>query len=553
MTATLIRPLRPEIHDISDIYDPDFPDRPGRVVPRVTALVRDGSLWKYVSHVGEAPYEKTTLSDMITRVVTEGGGLVSVVSYGNDLFSVYYDTRTSPTTIRPDRRASIFGTDASKYKIVRYPGTTSEQTISRYYDTNGDFVSELVPMVRKGVAINEWFCPSCFTQTIPELTTGEPLRIDFYSETNGLFAQIYTVARFSAFVNVAPNYENMVTSVRIESSQMYAPNDIFMMEKQDIASLNLQVIVSYDDGREIIYPVDNQKTFLYGISDLVASWAGMRQAISAKVFLEFDEQAAPDLGGERFVTCSGNITIIANEKAAPIKISVIPVWNTLQNQYQLRYVYYTTDRDKRIDVTSHVTLTGTQFNGQLYGVSQELLMNLDLSLVDNTIYTEPVTHQQPFVITLQPNVAYVKYVLRSSLTSQHVYGADSSSSRRPILYYDSAVQQYFIPTSVFPTKAAMLRSFYENGEPAYVPQTESGPLDPTHFVLRDATSGAMLVAAQIPIDDYGVAFNILGGGLANRLVGTTVVVEFIRQQGLSTNLILYGVPVDVRDGTYIPG
>jgi len=547
MTLELVRPAKPEIHLATDVYDPDL-NPTGTIVPRVGALVNNSGYGRWVIAVNEVTY-KPSYGPFVSMIVTDGEDLVSTVSYGNDIFYVFYSNLSNPKTLTPNRRMVVYGHDVSKYRIIRYPDTSESVVISRYYDTDGNFTSELVPLTQEADGSNTWFCNQC--KTTATLTTGERVKIEFFNDAGTLIAFVMSSARESVMINETPADTPIITNVQIRSSQERAPGQIYMTEKQDLESLNLTVWVSFNDGRTVQFPVDNQKTFLYGTEDLISSYAGMEQRLTAKVMLGPSDLSDPAITvNSTHVAAEATVTIISNGLAAPIKISVMPRWNIPTNRYVLHYSYYTTDRDQRLDITSLVSISSGSFDGALYGVNQSFVISVDMSLVDPTIYTESTIYQQNVIIQLQPYAAYQRWTIRTALSSSKVYGVDASSNRRPVIYYDSDRQQYFIPASIFQTSASMLRSFYESAEPPYNTETETGPLVPTHFVMRDLVNGSTVTPSQIEISAYGVAFSIGGTGSAGRYLDGTVIVEFLQRIDISTTLILYGVPVDVRAGTY---
>jgi len=85
--------------------------------------------------------------------------------------------------------------------------------------------------------------------------------------------------------------------------------------------------------------------------------------------------------------------------------------------------------------------------------------------------------------------------------------------------------------------------------PMYDANLMSAPQQPTHFLIRDISTGAMISPAMIPVDNYSLAFNI-AESIAGQHNNATVLVEFIKQVNASTNLILYGAPVTVSSGSY---
>lgn len=128
-----------------------------------------------------------------------------------------------------------------------------------------------------------------------------------------------------------------------------------------------------------------------------------------------------------------------------------------------------------------------------------------------------------------------------------IYGSDGSVVRRPVLHYDRDLDVYFIPTSIFHNKEAVIESFYTLARPFFDTRTESAPPIPTHFIVRDSSNGQQLVHSATDLNDFGAAMNFIG---TDRVPARgTVIVEFLKLIK-DTYVVLYGVPVDVYYNSY---
>ena len=118
--------------------------------------------------------------------------------------------------------------------------------------------------------------------------------------------------------------------------------------------------------------------------------------------------------------------------------------------------------------------------------------------------------------------------------------------RRPVIHYDTTLQQYFIPTSVFANQEAFLECFYRFARPPYNTATDLAPTTPTHFTIRAIDDANVLITTPIPVEQYNQVWNIVRPGSAAQLVGGVVLVEFLNLVGTEYK-ILYGVPVQVYE------
>lgn len=559
---TLFTPKNPSLFTIDQIYVPGVAptvnssgNTVGNIIPVVGSLVIDviNNNTLYVVDAVDPNTHASTLNPAQIDVtnLTLSETLVSVISYGNDIFRIYYDTRTTPLTVTPDRRIVIFGTDIVNYQIVKNPGPT-QTIISQNYDSAGAYTGPLVPMApitnAAGTAVvGASYCTPCYINTT--IADGEELFIQVFNSQGAMVATVSAFAKLSVIINELDYVVPTISGVTITSTQTRGNNEIYIFQNQDVSSLGIQIVLTFTDGHQTIVPIDNTQCFLYGLADFVPSYPGLQQNILVKYFLSSDQTATNALlsQGRNFITAEASLVVITNQLATGVKIATIPRWNNSTNQYDLFFYLYSIARNTMLNVTGLVTINqSTPYSGVLYGVAQNLTLDLDMSLADPTTYPTSTLYQQTLVITLQPIAALTRYILADATNASVVYGADSSLNRRPIIDFSTSAQQYSIST-IFANQAAFLQSFYTDANPPYDTSTETAPPIPTHFQLRDPASGLAITPAPIPIANYNAPFSITGTGLQSRYTGTgaVVIVEFLSVINSTTTLLLIGVPVDV--------
>ena len=554
----LLFPDKPGYYAVSEIYDPDITAVAGSklIVPQPLSLIGgdadDANVLYLVQSVDASTY-KCTLIPIYTKYTNDGYGLSSIVSYGNTIVRAYQDTRTVPYQLSFDRL--VFIGEASTYQVIRYPDDSSRATvISRYYDQTGTYTGPMVPMRQVDSEENQWYCPSCSCSVL--LDTDEMLEVRVYNETGALIQSASVFAKPADIVNTALTYRPKIVDLQISASQMLSNNaGCYLYEKQSLSDLDITGVLVYSDGSTRPITIDGSQTFLLGAEDFVAGYAGQRQNLLLRYNLTYNETATGASTTTLSVT-DGSIskyfpvTIISTTTAVPIKISVIPRWNAGTNLYTLRYFYYSTAHNRSIDVTDHVSIVTGSFDGSNYTQYQSFGISIDMNLVDPSTYPSSSIYVQSYAIRLQPAAALQRYLITDAQSSPYVYGADSSSSRRPILYFDSSRSQYFISTTLFQNLQALLESFYYAANPPVNNNVSSQIPVPTHFLVRDPYNGTMLMASPQALANYGAAFSLITTA-SSTYVGTNLVVEFLQQTADGTNLILYGVPVDVYAGTYV--
>lgn len=553
-TVYLLFPDKPDYYVYSAIYDPTqtYPAGSKLTVPPVGSLIagdatEDNVLYRVRGVAGDYTL---TLEPIYTKLSNDGYGQSSVISYGNTMFRAYYDTRTQPYTLSIDR-VVFYGGLPSVYTIVRYPGTNNEKVVSLNYDESGKYMGAQVPMLRLEQNQNSWYCKPCNIDFIP--ADDEELLVKVFNDAGSLIATCTVFAKKGDIVNLSLQYRPKILDLKMDSTQQLTDGTgCYIYEKQSFDDLNITGILLFDDNTTRKVIVDYKSLYLIGQEDFVSAYAGQRQKLMLKYFLSDNETIDGNASKnvtvvERMLSKEFDIKVIPNELAVPIKLSVFPVWNVTLGAYQLEYFYYSTDHTKSVNVTTFMSVKTGKFDGSFFTDYQVFTAGLDMNLVDPINYPNSTTYVQSFAIKLQPPAALERYIIKDAMSSPYVYGADSSSSRRPILYYDPAIQKYFIPSTVFMNDTAVTESFYYNNNPPYDATTESKAPTPTHFIIRDPISGAMLTALPIPIDNYAAAFSLV---TANTYTGGTLVVEFVQQMNEGYNLILFGSPVDVYAGTY---
>ena len=557
---TLFTPQYPIVIRMEDLYDPTVTPAVGKISPVVGCLVVDvvNNNTVYVVDAVDPNTHISTLSParMLVSNTNPVDSLVSVISYGNDIFRIYYDLRTLPITVRPDTRIVVFGTDVASYQLVQNPGP-SQVVLSRHYDASGNYTGPLAPMAPVISPTGDTYqgasyATPCSVQSA--LTDGQEIFMEVFNSQGAQIALISAFAKQSIIINEMISPEPIITSAAITSTQSRPNNEIYIYENQTVASLGLQVVLTYSNGYTRTAPIDQTQCFLYGTEDFIPSYPGLRQTLLAKYYLDTNEVMSSSLAADNvsYVTAEADLVVIANGLVAGVKIAAIPIWSPSSNKYKLAYFLYTTTRDRVINVTGMVTLSpSTPFNGAYYGQPQVLTLQLDMSQAEPTIYSVSTIYQQTVVITLQPLAAVDRYVIKDATNAPLSLGATTSTLHRPTIHYDPSIQQYYVP-SLFASSIPFLQAFYWNANPPYDTTTETQAPSPTHFQLRDPSSGVLLTAAPIAISAYETAVSIMGAGLPNRYAqsGSNLLVEFLEVLSPSNTLILYGIACDTYTGTY---
>lgn len=537
---TLFSDARPDIIFMKDLYDPDDPDS-GNVIPTVGTLVclEPGSNIYYSVIFVHTITHKSTLAPLGT-IAINGDKLTSIVDYANNKFRVFYDDRVEPTTLNIDSLLTIFGVANAEYKLKRTDPLTREiQTISVYYDSDGVYRGDRIPL-KLNAATNSKYCSDC--HTLVSLVDNELITMEVYNTSGAMSAE---VTLFTQRANILNNHDvtPIITDFQLACTQV--KGDVFFLyEKQDISALILTPTIIYNTGATEVVPVDNVTCFLYGAEDFITSYPGLRQTLMCKYFLRTSQMAenAMDDGHGRFVVVEKDVVTVARSTPFSVKISIVPRWNSTTGKYDLRFYLYTTQRTSMYDVTDKVQLLAPYY-GDNFDSTQALSYKLELqdlfSLSESSIYVQNTW------LRLKPyNFGVERYIIKDSANNENAYGVESSVCRRPVIHYDTTLGQYFIPTSVFQNAEAFVEATYTKSNPPYDNSIELLPLVPTHFTVRDPITRNTVIASPIPIAEYSQAWIPMVSGLASQFVGGLVLIEFLIYTADTYNVI-YGVPVDV--------
>lgn len=545
-TIILYNNRKPDAYGIEDIYDPENPQS-GKYFPSLYSLVVDttGRLY-YVSARNTANYSVTLTP--CSYVSTEEENEVTIISYGNDKFCLYIDTRTDPHRLVVDAKFLVYGNNLVEYALYKTDLSGEEQCISQYYDAAGNFVSNRIPLQSISESYPSYKFPTNCHTTF-DLVEGDPVVLRAYNNIGNLSAEITLYVRNAQWLNDLASHTNPIVSLNAEALQMMG-DDFFLYEKQDVSHLNIQPYLLYVDGSRQDVNVDNQRCFIYGLDDVESSYPGRSQTIIIKYFLNYKETTTVSTPDERrFLTCTKKIVVVDNDNDYTVKLSCIPIWSSTYNQWQLYWFAYTDDRQGVYDVTALVKYNEKYpFDGTSasFGKEQRVVVEYDLQSIFQT--DDPITGVQTLYITLWDNQKYERYTFRDSKDDSFIYGVDGSITRRPVIHYDETIDQYFIPTSIFENVDAVIESFYTLARPPYNPAVETVAPTPTHFTVRDAQNGRQIIGGPIPLTEYGQCWPTIVGVTIQP--GQTVLVEFLYQDSDNSYAILYGVPVDIYAGTF---
>lgn len=531
---------------LDQLYDPDVdgvsPEASGKYILEPTSIVidRDTTVAYYVESVDKR-YKHTLVP--LRMLVIDKSREVSIVSYGNSLYYLFYDDRVRPTQLNIDSKLVFFGQGLFEYRLLRKNAEGIDEHISMYIDTDGVARGERIPLASIPTLDTIKVATNCHTTF--KLKDGDAVTMQIFDASGVQAAELTLFARRATLLNDMAASSTPIVEFNAECLQTRG-EDFYVYVNQNVEHLNIQPYLVYSDGLRKDIPVDYEKCFIHGLEDFVASFPGYKQPIVLKYHLTPREIATDPIleDRSRFLSCVKNIVVVPNNTKYTAKVTAIPIWNFTTRSYDMEYYIYTERRDGIYRVTDMVEyIDGTSFNGYLFGQEQKLTVRLDLQSIYSS--DDPIVHIQNIYITVKHYSAYERYIIKNSPHDSYAYGVDVTIYRRPVIHYDEDLGTYFVPTTIHNNLQAFLEAFYYSSRPMYDTSIETNPIAPTHFTVRSTRTGQMVIAAPIPVEQYGQQWNIINAGDSNQLVGNTVIVEFVHQIGSEEYLLLQGVPVDV--------
>lgn len=534
-------PTVPGVYLYSQIYvsaiDHD-PQTSSKVVPAVGSIVSfPGGIIRLVSSVDSITLD-SSFSDII--VPFDDNMSNEVVNFGRDYLMLYYDPRQSPVSLTVDNKLVLVGENSVGYRILRTNFDGSTEVISIKLDTNGNVVNNggIIPITETSVN-HILLCGTGHTNHI--LTDGELVMMEVINSSGVVIMEIQLITKQATILNTLSLTNNPIVGFDAECSQIIG-NDWVLYLDQNPNELSIFPYMTYADSSRQMTPVDNMSTFMYGFDSIITNYPGTRYEILIKHFLGPHDLSTIDeiVDNKRFVTLIKTLIIDALEKYTYSKLQIVPVWNSVQSNYSLRWLAYYETRNAITDVTSSISyVAGFSFNNALFNTEQELQVVVPYTNPDGS--TSNFT--QSFWLTLTTPGSIEPYLIKSAVDGI-AYGSQNANYSRPVMMYDTDLQQYFIPSTIFTTEQVFLTNFYNNSSPPWLISTETQPPTPTHFTIRNSTTLNTLLITPIPIDQYNGIMTLAYSTTPNMYVGSVVIVEFLTQTASGYN-VLYGAPVEV--------
>ncbi len=571
---------QPRVYPLSRIYDPDIDgtnaSASGKIIPEVCSQVVDDTKGLHnqlytVTAVDPVTYKVTMVPTAI--VMTEDGQPDRVLSYGNDIYMLYYATvaitDNTGTVVRLtrlviDNKLAFFGHHGAQYELIRTNKDGSTTVVSQNFDTMNKPTGTRVPVVETAVpGVRK--CVNCYSYA--SFKDGEQIALRIYDAAGILIAIVQLITKQALILNELTDSSNPIVGFDIVANQML-DGDIILYTHQNKEELALYPQITYADGTTQIVSLDGISGFLYGLEEISTEILGNTFLLTAKYYISDDTPATIAKGeGTRYLVCDKTVRIVESTKYTLSKISVIPVWQSNLNNWKLELFGYKDNRKgfsilSKVATVKTITDKKTPSGDPIYGEFVPNAFDTRQDLLINVLQTPDSGVEEPYSQTVSielrdPNKSYPWFLLKDDYnqTSEPTYGDNTPPHIAPVIYYGpvtstdgTVVNTYRIPNELFKETLSQtatevfLENFYFNSRPPKIKQ-ESGPAIPTHFTVRAPVSGIAILTQPRKVENFADPL-FLNANL-DQYVNSTLVVEFWKQIDDTSFELLYGVPVMV--------
>jgi len=350
---------------LSEIYDPDAdgadPEAAGKIVPAMySQIVDDIHGRKNKIYTVIAVDQNTFKSTLIPSSMIPTGDEERVVSYGNDVYMLYYVAASGRLII--DSKLSFFGSQAVKYQIIRVNPNGSTTVISKYASQPGGG-TPIVDTIDLEIAggTNVRTCPNCYTDL--NMSQGELVYLRLLDGANVLVASIALIAHNAA--GLMTSLRNPVTALLVTANQMNDAGDIILYRNQDKDDLVFTVKLKYADLSEQVITIDNQTSYVYGMGEIESAIPGSTHELLFKKYLPTSDYSV------NYVAASKMVRIVTAEPYGIAKISIIPSWDSTNKVWTVKYLAYYADKTK---TPAYITPTVTGHAGNEFDIGQSLVL-----------------------------------------------------------------------------------------------------------------------------------------------------------------------------------
>lgn len=511
--------------------------------------IGEGNNGRYVPNVGNKVFSEKTGTWVVSELdpttlipklrkyvepVSGGAGekdyLLGVgPRYPEPGYFIYVDNNQRVPRVSLDAQ-SYFAHHAVAY-FRAYAGTeisVNAEVISAWFDQSGNYRDDIINKVKIPAVESpdglEHFTAEEFWAT-RKLIPGEPILLAAFSQENVVIAQTVFVVRDGSYVRRGNTPVRQISSIELICPYL-SPNDtedrIRIPTGTNIKSVVMNCRLTLNDGKTLDLPIDGTKIRVQGLEETVATSPGYLRDIILYYYLgEGEVYVGSQANDGSAMTRRYTVEVDPTQDTYGFKLFVFPSWIDEQHGYGLIAFLHDYDHSQVYDVTGMVELdsNSSEWDPLLYSKKQYLRFAIDVSKVDPRF--SAYRHVQPMQFTL----------MAAGIADQDNRWRVYFENGQAPAYGDGCVSNWtFVSSQVWTvdiscqckTYEQWLDKLYYRTLPMFDPQTESKPLEPTHFIL--AVEGQRY---RHPVSDWNAVIQTKTAGTN----GETAVIHWIRNTG----------------------
>lgn len=419
--------------------------------------------------------------DMLTALGT---------SFGVSDHKITIDTSVYPHRLDVSPFLHILSVEARYAKIVQGSIRGDHRVVGFLQSPSGALVDDKIPLdlvkeVSGGVTNYQVKTVQvCYTNI--KVKNGDTLGVALYSAAGNFLSETQLVVVDSGFMRDGTAPQDFIDSVYIESPYL-SPDNPFELQlplNWNNSSLNMVGVVSYQSGKKVRLPIDNNKFKLEGMNQLLSSIPGQRCDMTLRYALDRSENTLCQMSAfSNSIPRPYRCIVTKANNSYSVKLYIFPVWDKVTSSYRLKYYIFNLERNLFTEVTSSVRhVTGTpMFDGNLTGATQRLQVSLNLRDVVGTF--KPFVHTQAFEVSLYgtPDEFEAPWTVRQTNLDPKPFGTGLFAKRS----FDTTTLNISCGIKDFDEwKRRLIKESYPLlSDPRDV---DSYP-EPTHFTIMDAS------------------------------------------------------------------
>lgn len=456
-------------------------------------------------------------------------------------YFVYIDDTTIPARMSFDAMACFYQPETRYIRVFAGSNAAAvPEVVSAWYNASGEYVDDKIPLTKinsipeNGVdTLGYWVPKVGWAKRV--IDEGEVVTLVGYNDAGREVSNSVWMVRHGASYRESNSGAREVHSVELISPYLSkdVPNQLVVPVGTTLNSIAMMCRVVYTNGTPVERSIDGGKIILSGMDGWVASQPGIDYPMNLFYKLDHTESYAGAMGGpNNTIRVPYVVRTDSSVNAYGMKIFTYPQWVSPNRGYKLRHFLQSIDRDQVYEVTDLVEIgvNSAPWDGLLYGSKQRMEFSLDISRVDPR-----------FVSYRHTQTTWISLLTDGLNDSRDNWIIQYEPGQSPAYGYNLRCRLNFVSSQVwgcdiscgYTNQKDWIDALYRNTKPLYAIDYETGPLEPTHFVLYVEN-----LRYRRPISDWNRGFTVETGSHNGELA----VIHWVREvNGVDLQLATSGL------------